>query len=46
MNDDAALAKITTELIDALRARSWDGDDILADTLEGAPGAAAADAQG
>jgi hypothetical protein len=31
---DAALAKITTELIDALRARGWDGDDILADTLE------------
>jgi len=34
---DAALAKITTELIDALRARSWDGDDILADTLEPDP---------
>ena len=36
---DAALAKITTELIEALRARGWDGDDILAGTLEGGPAA-------
>jgi len=34
---DAALAKITTKQIDALRARGWDGDDILADTLERDP---------
>jgi hypothetical protein len=32
-NADAALAKITTELIDALRARGWDGDDDLANAL-------------
>ncbi len=31
---DATLGKITEELIEALRARSGDGDDILAGTLE------------
>ena len=31
---DAALGKISEELIEALRARGWDGDDILAGTLE------------
>ena len=31
------LGKITAELIEALRARSWHGDDILADTLERDP---------
>ena len=36
---DAALGKIAEELIEALRARGWDGDDILADTLEGDPAA-------
>jgi hypothetical protein len=34
---DAALAKITTELAEALRARGWDGDDVLAATLERDP---------
>jgi hypothetical protein len=34
---DAALPKITTELIEALRARGWDGDAALADTLERDP---------
>ena len=38
---NAALSKITTELIDALRARNWDGDDILADTLERNPATSA-----
>ncbi len=36
---DAALGKIAEELIEALRARGWDGDDILAGTLEGDPAA-------
>lgn len=31
---DAALAQLTTELIEALRARGWDGDAVLADELE------------
>ncbi|MDP9331940.1 MAG: UPF0158 family protein [Actinomycetota bacterium] len=34
---DAALPKITTELIESLRARGWDGDNILADDLERDP---------
>jgi hypothetical protein len=34
---DAALATVTTELIAVLRARGWDGDDILAYVLEGDP---------
>jgi hypothetical protein len=34
---DAALAKLTTELIEALPARGWDGDDVLADALERDP---------
>ena len=40
---DAALAKITTELIEALRARSWDGDDVLAAVLEHDPAAPSAE---
>ena len=38
---DAALGKITKELVEALRARSWDGDDILAGTLERDPATSA-----
>jgi len=33
----AALATVTTELIEALRARGWDGDDVLANALEHDP---------
>jgi hypothetical protein len=35
---DATLAYVTTELSAALRARGWDGDDILANALEDDPG--------
>ena len=36
---DATLGDVTTGLTAALRARGWDGDDILADVLEGDPAA-------
>lgn len=36
---DRALANIATELVEALRARRWDGDDTLANNLEDEPAA-------